>query len=229
MPADASVENPQPAARETRFWQFFVALGCVFVASPVAGHLGLGVWVRAAFMIVLVQGAYFAGTTRRHLWTAVCLAVPAFLLQGAAISVDAPALDFGATSSTLVFLVYVTVVSTVRVLSPGAVTADRLVGSAVVYLLLGLVWSMLFALQEVLQPGSFAGLDRGVYQGDELLYFSFVTLTTLGYGDISPLTPITRTTVWLEAVVGQLYLAILVARLVGIPAVARARGEGGDR
>ena len=219
MPGEDQRPQGRVFAREAKFWPFLVALGCVFLAHPVATHLGLDGWFRAAFMVVLVAGAYATGTERRHLITALALAVPAFLLQGAAIGVVSPVLDIVATGVTLLFLVYVTLVSFARVLAPGKVTSDRLVGSAVVYLLLGLVWSMIYTLQFIFDPAAFSGLVGDAVEGDELIYFSFVTLTTLGFGDISPATVDTRTTVWIEAAVGQLYLAILVARLVGIPTV----------
>ena len=74
-------------------------------------------------------------------------------------------------------------------------------------------------LIEHLQPGSFTGLEEFMNQPDDVLYFlyfSFVTMTTLGYGDISPITSYAMTATYLEAVFGQLYLAIMVARLVGM-------------
>ena len=93
-------------------------------------------------------------------------------------------------------------------------------------MLVGLAWAFLFSLLEVLQPGSFnlpelsaEPLDLAAMEVRRLsvfMYYSLVTLTTLGYGDITPVTPLARNLAAFEAVMGQLYIAILVARLVGL-------------
>jgi voltage-gated potassium channel len=99
---------------------------------------------------------------------------------------------------------------------PGSVTADRIFVSVSLYLLLGMLWFSLFNMLEAIHPASFvqssapmAPLPRGT-----LIYLSLATLTTLGYGDIVPVTPIARMVASLEAVAGVLYIAITVARLV---------------
>ena len=99
---------------------------------------------------------------------------------------------------------------------PGAVTDDRIFVSVSLYLLLGMLWFSLYNLLEAVHPGSFAlqsaplsSLPRGT-----LIYLSLATLTTLGYGDIVPVTPIARMVAAIEAVAGVLYIAITVARLV---------------
>jgi voltage-gated potassium channel len=104
------------------------------------------------------------------------------------------------------------------------VTLNTVCASLCVYLLLGLVWGLAYSAVDVLSPGAFtwtvtekpAPILR-VGRGDTaVLYFSFATLTTLGYGDIVPTAPLTRMLATVEAVAGQLYLAVLVARLVGL-------------
>ncbi len=101
-------------------------------------------------------------------------------------------------------------------------SGDAIFGAVCGYLLLGIIWSLLYSAVETASPGSFhmpgatgaggaaAPPDRGA-----LGYYSFITLATVGYGDVTPNTPLARTLAWMEAVVGQLYLAILVAGLVG--------------
>ena len=93
---------------------------------------------------------------------------------------------------------------------------NRVVGALCIYLLLGVLWAVLFAFVELVEPTAF--LDRGREVGgpiEHFLYYSFVTLTTLGYGDITPVHPVARTLAYLEAVIGQLYIAVLIAGLVG--------------
>jgi hypothetical protein len=85
--------------------------------------------------------------------------------------------------------------------------------------MLGIGFALVFALIEHLQPGSFTGLEGFAHMSDQVLtflYYSFVTMSTLGYGDISPVTPHAMTASYVLAIFGQLYLAILVARLVAL-------------
>ena len=96
-------------------------------------------------------------------------------------------------------------------------TTDRLWGAAAAYLMIGVLWCFLYAIVDRAIPQSFP--VRGSpepLQLIDLLYFSFSTLTTIGFGDIVPLSRPARTAVMLEGIVGQLFLAILIARLVGV-------------
>jgi len=102
----------------------------------------------------------------------------------------------------------------------GGRTVDRniLFGAVCVYLLLGLIWAVFYALIIEFWPSSFNGMEPlgETVPFDNLLYFSFVTLASLGYGDITPVAPLARTLAYLEVVIGQFYIAILVAGLVGL-------------
>jgi hypothetical protein len=106
------------------------------------------------------------------------------------------------------------------VLRPGPVTAHRVRGAIAAYLLLAIFFAYVYGLIEYVYPGSLRfpeGMEivKGeLHQG--FLYFSVVTITTLGYGDITPIHPWARAAVMLEAMIGPLYLAILVARLVSL-------------
>ena len=86
------------------------------------------------------------------------------------------------------------------------------------YLLIGLIWAVLYTLIQLTFAGSFTNISSNnewFSLFPDFIYFSFVTITTLGFGDISPVLPISRFLVYFEAIVGQFYLAILVASLVG--------------
>ena len=98
------------------------------------------------------------------------------------------------------------------------ISANRIIGAVCVYLMLGVIWALAYALLEAVIPGSFEGLTEQVINftwNPDWVYFSFVTLSTLGYGDILPLTFSARALAYFEAIVGQFYLAVLVAGLVG--------------
>jgi hypothetical protein len=102
----------------------------------------------------------------------------------------------------------------VYVFGPGRATWHRLIGAVVAYLLLAIMWARAYEVLIVINPGA---LDLPHAAGDftDLIYFSFATFTTLGYG--LPVGPIARSMVSVEAVMGQMYLAILIARLVSAP------------
>jgi len=103
---------------------------------------------------------------------------------------------------------------------------NSLVGAFCVYLLLGVMWALFYCALFILGWGAFSGINDA--QGQEvfpdLVYFSFVTLASLGYGDIFPIGELTKTLAYLEAVTGQFYLAIMVAGLVGAYSVGQKRG-----
>lgn len=210
---------------------FLAALLVLLLAYPLvlkAGYLGA---FRAVFAGTLIMAVVAVGGRRKLLLLAVALAAPALLgqllmhVRGGGL-VDETTARFSGLVAGAAFLAFVTVVILRSVLAAGRVTADKIAGAISVYLLLGLVWSLLFGVVHSLDPSAFSPANADAHThtpADEyrLVFFSFVTLTTLGYGDITPLTPIAQTLSWMEAVVGQLYLAVLVARLVGLHIAAR--------
>ena len=116
-----------------------------------------------------------------------------------------------------------------HVYGEGPVTGHRVMGAVAGYLLLSVVFAIAYSLVEYLAPGSFqmpAALTRyGEPQGQLFYYFSVVTLTTAGFGDITALNPFARTLVMMEALIGQLYPAILIARLVSLHAETKRQGK----
>jgi hypothetical protein len=102
----------------------------------------------------------------------------------------------------------------------GAPSNDTIYGGICIYLLLGDCFAAIFALIETLSPGSFhfayGSPPTGAGLEIDMAYFSFVTLTTLGYGDITPVSPPAQTFATLEAVIGPMFVAVFIARLVGI-------------
>jgi hypothetical protein len=123
-------------------------------------------------------------------------------------------LGFGLFFATVGIIILTNIMLHIR-----RVTAELIYGAINVYLLIGLSFTFMLALVEFIQPGSITGLESLSVADDSVmpfLYFSFVTMTTLGYGDMSPATGPAASLVYVEAVVGQLYVAIMMARLVGL-------------
>ena len=116
---------------------------------------------------------------------------------------------------------YVVVLILFDIFRTTGVSANTVFGALAVYLLMGVLWTYLYAVLEFFCPGSFNFGARDIVPGEEaklrnLLGFSFTTLTTLGYGNITPTEPRGDALTSLEAITGQIYLTVLVARLVGI-------------
>ena len=113
------------------------------------------------------------------------------------------------------------------------VTSNVISAALCLYLIIGLFWATVYALLESLSPGSFSGelLKQSMSTGEhlhEFVYFSYITLTTLGYGDILPQTRGATALCQAEAIIGQFFIAVLVARLVGIEASQKPSNEASD-
>jgi hypothetical protein len=164
------------------------------------------------------------------------LVVVAAVLSGAASAMEtwfhAPGWIVVDRAAGIVFVTLVAICITQNVWREREVSADTIVGGIAVYLLLAVAWSNAYQLLEFLAPGSLevvsgSGGHWGPWESTpgeypRLLFFSFVTITTLGYGDIVPASGPAAALASLEAVVGPLYLTVLIARLVGLH-IARAR------
>lgn len=177
----------------------------------------------AAFTIlitlVMVLAVVAVARSRRLALITLALMVPSLATQWVYLAVGGTDLVIVARLFSLLTLAFVTLVVLREVVkAKPPVPKDIIWGAIAVYFLLGLTWATLFSLIEIVSPGSFAyTVDRSIVLGQsDFLYFSFVTIATLGYGDIVPLTAQARSFAILEAVTGALYLAILISKLVGM-------------
>ena len=215
--------------RHDKFLSLFVALLLLVVLYPYfeGGRYSALFWV---FMAVAIPfaGVYAAADSRRQFIIALVLCIPA---QIAAIEyllrIDILPLGNATLSFTFLFYAFTLYVVARAVLRSETVTRDTLFGAASVYLLLGFTWALAYDLVEQVRPGSFNINESmnpdGVLDLLDFLYSSFVTLTTLGYGDVTPITAQAQSLALLQAVVGVLYLAFLIGRLVGIYSAASAK------
>jgi hypothetical protein len=176
----------------------------VAVDITLFGVFILGVWSLVRSKAAFVSGWVLAGLT--------------FSLTISAYVTETLLLQYLALTAVLVFFFLSCIIAVYDVLFGGVIDINRLVGAACIYLLSGSMWGIVYFLLSVISPESFVGITGETWseQLNEFTYHSFVTLTTLGYGDITPVAPVARTLNYLEAVLGQLYLTVLVASLVGI-------------
>jgi len=214
---------------DRRYWgtgaAYHVLLALVLVQMalhPVGS--GRGLLSRLTLAAVFIGCIWAVASQRRLLVVALLLGVPA--LASAFIP------DDSAITASLVLgmamMGFICVVFLSRILKHPVVTSGTVSASLVVYLLLGIIWYRAYQLVEQILPGSFYGVaaSDGVATGGELFYYSFVTLTTLGYGDMGPVSDYARSLAITEAVVGQLYLVVLVASLVGMYITDRGQSTG---
>jgi hypothetical protein len=173
------------------------------------------------FSFVIVAGVLTTFKQRWLSFLAIVLAVASLALNWAEEIRPPAGLAILANSVTLIYLGILLAVVIAQVFRGGPVTAHRIRGAIVIYLLLGLMWAFAYQVAALTIPQAFR-LPEGLIAGDpdglrrELTYFSVVTLTTTGYGDITAVNPVARTLVMLEALVGQLYPAIVLAWLVSL-------------
>jgi len=208
-----------------RFSALLVTLTAVFIVAPFMEDRTEGVSALSIpFTILLLVGLYVvSGGRRRVLYTGLVLMLPALVLEWLSNFVVGSSLVFANLFFVGLFILYVAAVVFREVLSEQRVTLDTIFGGICIYLLLGIAWVMAYAAIEFWQPGSLlvGGQTLQSLHGDqvrfpEFLYYSFVTMTTLGYGDIVAQSAPARAFSAAEAIVGQLYIAIFVARLVGL-------------
>lgn len=224
-----------------KFKTLLILLFALAIMDPILkefGDLGLK-FMDILFTVALLTALYSVSGNRRLLITGIALVTPIFVLGF---------FNYAKTNLYLTLLVYTLAISffvvvgvsiLIHILSEDRVTMDLIYGSACVYLIIGFAWAIVYGFIEVLLVGSFK-IDGTImthmdllgqynFLNEDLAYYSFVTLTTLGYGDITPVTSIAKMASSIEAIVGQLYITLLVARLVGLQisqSMENKRGKG---
>jgi hypothetical protein len=136
-------------------------------------------------------------------------------------------------TSSFIFLMFSLLLCWRQVMFSGTIDTNKVIGAICIYILIGLIWSFGYLIVEHLFPGSFKGLEDSLWQHnlEELIYYSLVTLTTLGYGDITPQQPLAQFLAYMEAITGIFYTTVLVASLIGMrlahysEGISQTRGE----
>ena len=183
---------------------------------------------RLLFSLIIIAGVV---TTFKQRWLhgfAIVLAVVILALTWVEEIRPGVTLTILNAGLSLIYLGFLLAAVGVQVFGEGPVTGHRIRGAIVVYLLLGGIWALLYQVLALTIPQAFR-LPEGLVGDSDALqrlltYFSFITLTTTGYGDITPVHPVARLLTMFEALVGQLYPAIILARLVSL-AVMRQKAK----
>ena len=212
----ATLEDPR------RHLFLLVALLVILIATPILLPLRHGLlFVNGIGAGVLIAGSYAVSERKHFLAVAIFLAGVSLLANWFLVTYPSHASVIVAHSCVIVLLSFFAITILAYVVRSGRVTADKIFAAICAYLIIGYAWAFGYALLDEFQPGAFTTTTE-VAQGDpigrviQMRYFSFITLATVGYGDIVPRSSGARTMAILEAIVGQFYLVALIGRLVGL-------------
>jgi hypothetical protein len=203
---------------ERRCFLLLLALLALLVGIAILGDTQYGrTLIGMMDVVILVAAVAAVGRSRLSLALSGMLGVPVLIFQVMALNTASPghlALSWGFGAA---FYVFALVQLLQYVLHPAAITADKLYGAVAVYLMLGITWAFAYGVLQYFHDGAFTlGGTPKVLEFSELIYFSFVVLTSTGFGDILPAVTQARFLVILEVLTGVMYVAILIARLTGI-------------
>jgi hypothetical protein len=220
--APVSVKHPSHSGK-FRFSaaQFLIAVVILFIAFPFVELFQNGDIIEAWLMtLVLVSGVLAVGRRRRTLVIAVLLVSPALVARWLKIYWNDAVPAEVYLIPALIFVGFVMLQFLLFILRASRVNSEVLCAGVAGYLLLGIIWMFAYILVAQLHPGSFS-YNVGPPPAHSLasfdaFYFSFITLSTVGYGDITPMSHVARTLAMTEAMTGTLYMAVLISRLVAL-------------
>ncbi|HJV34257.1 potassium channel family protein [Geomonas sp.] len=201
---------------------FLVLVFLALFLGPIVDWPTVRLLTSLLLSLLMVAGVVSMSRRPTVRWFAGMIALCAIVLRWLTHIVATSAIARWSSLISLIFMVLLTVGTLYKVYADDRpVTAHRIMGAVAAYLLFGITWSILYGLLDQVLPGgafSITGTTGGfdAERQEKLLFFSFVTLTTVGYGDITPTHDLTRMFAVVEALVGQLYPATLLARLVSL-------------
>ena len=198
------------------FEYLFLALILSVLIKPFfKGYVGIQILTNLLFTVIYLAAVFTASNTPKLLKLSIAIVVPAILFTWLAYVFPSTPLDLIKKGFSLLFFIYTVLLLLLYLVRQEKITRSVLMCAMSTYFLMAMMWASAYSLLESVFPGSFQNINAQDPSGD-FFYFSFVTITTLGYGDILPLTAKAKALVIIETILGQLYVAIMIARLVGI-------------
>ena len=205
--------------RNNRFLVLLISLVLFFALYPIVeNYLVASLVLNLFFMLIILSGVLAISDTRRPLLISLSLALLTVILRWIHYFYQLDLWSILEHGISIIFWFYIAVRLLKFILGQSIITHELIYAAIAVYFIFGLAWASIYQVLEISNPHSFslsnaeASTQNFVFQ---MWYFSMVTLTTLGYGDISPVTMTARVFVVLEAIMGQFYIAILIANLIG--------------
>ncbi len=193
---------------------FLVSLLGILFVSPLQG-----VFVNLLLSVSMFAAVYGISYDRKKAKLMLVLGTITFLATWLDVVRDNDSLTFVVVLLWLLFFVTIAIILLEHTLRAENVDSDVIIGAISVYMVTGIIWAFIYSLLAMLDPNAFsysAGVFKPPYVFTNFTYYSYVTLTTLGYGDITPVGAYARIISYLEAIAGVMYIAILVSRFVSM-------------
>jgi hypothetical protein len=216
--------TPLSRSKERFLILICLILGLIVVVPILKGFAALRIFLDIFITAIYISMVYTVSHKKRHLYIGVLLAM-AMLISLWLQYFQQSNLVFAIGRICGILLLIMVIINTLAfIFKSEDVTIEVIYAAILVYLLMALMWSFVYVLLELINSASF-NVALSLEQGSQMwsIYYSFVTITTLGYGDITPATELASSFSILEAVVGQLYLVVVVARLVGMHVSSQSR------
>ena len=202
-----------------RFHSLLIILLLTIIISPILDENRiLAIVFDIALSLILIVGCFAVSRYKMTPWIGMALAIPMLLSTWSTqFGFNIPLLNIIGNISGSAYFALIAVTILIFIFTTRSVNGEIISAALVVYLLLGVLWGFGYNLIDLLHPGSFNVPDHFTRtEGSSYMYYSFITLTTIGYGDITPISGMARSLSMLEGIIGQSYMAVLVARLVGM-------------
>ena len=198
---------------KSRFIYIIFATMLVLMVNPFIRPLGLIGHLFSTLLLAMIPlaSAYTLTEDRKKAIIVLLIAAPFVILDGLNVYFTSRPMMIVAFSFGTILYFYIVFLLVKNLLSIRVITADLIYCAISIYLLIGIMWAGIYTVLEGISPGSFSGTSGTV----DLLYFSFVTLTTVGFGDVAPLSILGKRLAVFEAAMGSIYMAVIIAMMVG--------------
>jgi voltage-gated potassium channel len=211
--------------RVGQFSALFISIVVIFALRPfLDGFVSINILTDIFLSLTMLAAIHAVSETRSTFAIACALAFLYLFFEWAPYFGYFSDLRYISKIFGALYSVYITSLILLFIMRQTEITIEIIKAALCAYFLIGLMWSFVYLTIEVLLPGSFQFAPGTQPNHDQFIYFSFVTLTTVGYGDVTPISNGARSLAILEAVMGQFYLAVTVARLVSIHLAQHRQG-----
>ncbi len=209
--------------KNKRYTFLLCGLMLIFALSPIANEFSSGYLITSVLSVwILVASLYAVWSSKRYLRIIATLGILSLVFQLVRIAEESSFVVGASLFVQILFFLAITWTLLRRLFTAKKVSTDTILGVISVYFLIGLTWGFIYQTIELISPAAFShtvatsGSSALANMDSSFFYFSFISMTTVGYGDIVPLHPVARSFAMLQGIAGQMYIAILVARLVAL-------------